>query len=124
MSPQVAFTSAAFEGSGSLAIEPGANWLVALVTGGLAVGLCAIAVAVIGLLTLSGRMPVRDGVRVVVGCFVLLGAPVIATAFVGTGQQIGSPPPPAEPIRSLAEPRRDLSPSAFDPYAGNSLRSD
>lgn len=121
MTMQVTYTSAAFEGSGTPAIETGANWLVSLTTGGLAVGLCILAIAIIGLLMLGGRAPVREGVRVILGCFILLGAPVIAGAFVTTGEYAGSHQPTTDVTRSLPPPTRDLPPSAFDPYAGASL---
>lgn len=124
MTAQGGYT-APFEASGSQAMEAGANWLVMLMTGSLALGLCVLAIAVIGLLMLGGRLPVRNGFRVVLGCFVLLGAPAIAAAFVMVGQEVGQPPASIEPPpRNLANPRKDLPPSAFDPYAGASLRQD
>lgn len=106
------------------AIETGANWLVTLMTGGLAVGLCVLAIAVIGLLMLGGRLPVREGVRVILGCFVLLGAPIIANAFVMTGEYADSRQAKTDATRLLPPSTRDLPPSAFDPYAGASLRQD
>jgi type IV secretion system protein VirB2 len=82
-------------------------------------------VALIGALMLTGRLPLRDGTRVVVGCFVLLGAPVIAGGFVEGGSGLAEAPAPmsldAAPIES---PRPDLPPANFDPYAGASLRED
>lgn len=74
---------------------------------------------------LTGRLPLRDGAQVAVGCFVLLGAPVIAAGFVGGGSEVietsSTPPPVVAPIES---PRPDLPPANFDPYAGASLRKD
>lgn len=116
--------AAPFEASGSQVLETGANWLVSLMTGSLALGLCVLAIAVIGLLMLGGRLPVRDGLRVVLGCFVLLGAPAIAAAFMTAGQETSQGPGSPDPPRQLADPREDLPPSAFDPYAGASLRQD
>lgn len=124
MTTQVTYPSAPFEGSGMPAIETGANWLVTLMTGGLAVGLCVLAIAVIGLLMLGGRLPVREGVRVILGCFVLLGAPIIANAFVMTGEYADSRQAKTDATRLLPPSTRDLPPSAFDPYAGASLRQD
>lgn len=124
MTTQVTYTSAAFEGSGTPAIETSANWLASLMTGGLAVGLCVLAIAIIGLLMLGGRLPVREGVRVIFGCFVLLGAPIIANAFVMTGEYLVPKQITTEANRPLPAPARELPPSAFDPYAGASLRQD
>ena len=107
-----------------MSLEAGGDWLVSLLTGSLALGLCVLAIALIGLLMLGGRLPVRDGIRVVLGCFVFLGAPAIAAAFVWAGQEAGHEPVSPEPPRELADPRQDLPPSAFDPYAGASLRQD
>lgn len=121
---QIGYTAAPFEASGSLALESGAEWLVSLATGSLALGLCVLAIAMIGLFMLSGRMPVRGGLQAVIGCFVLLGAPVIASAFVTSGHEMAQKPSEPDVARQLANPPRDLPPSAFDPYAGASLRQD
>ncbi|WP_133366472.1 TrbC/VirB2 family protein [Qipengyuania sediminis] len=105
------------------AVDAAAGWLQGLVTGSLAVALCAIAVAMLGILMFTGRMPVRNGVRVVLGCFILLGAPPIAAAFLELGardadgfEATPSPAPSAEP--------RPLPTASYDPYAGASLRQD
>lgn len=98
--------------------------MVALLTGSVAIGLCVLAMAVIGLLMLSGRLPVRAGLQVVLGCFVLLGAPVIAAAFITAGQSVAPQVTEPDPPRELPDERRDIPPSAFDPYAGASLRQD
>ena len=42
-----------------------------------------LAVAFVGLMLMTGRLAVRDGLRVAVGCFVLLGAPLIASGLRG-----------------------------------------
>ncbi len=118
------YASMPFEALEGSPIEAGANWLAQLATGSLATALCVLAIAVIALLMLSGRLPVRDGLRVVLGCFVLLGAPLIAEAFVATGRGLDASAPAANPQRDLTDPRTDLPPSAFDPYAGASLRQD
>ena len=44
--------------------------------------LCVLAVAFVGMLMLTGRLALREGLRVALGCFILLGAPAIASAFV------------------------------------------
>lgn len=99
-------------------------WTNGVLLGELAIGLCVIAVASVGLMMLGGRLPVRQGMRVVLGCFVLLGAPVIAAAFV-TSWEDAVPPAPLPAIEPSPElPRVDLPPANYDPYAGASLRQD
>lgn len=75
-----------FEPQGSSAIADAAAWINGALLGSLAIGLCVIAVATIGLITLSGRLPVRRGMHVVLGCFVLLGAPGWACGRQGCAQ--------------------------------------
>lgn len=98
------------------------NWISTLLLGSLAVGLCVIAVAFIGFMMLGGRLPVRQGMRVILGCFILLGAPVIAAGLTGIWQQ--DAPAVAEPLVTDTEPREEMPPADYDPYAGASLRRD
>lgn len=98
------------------------GWLGDTVFGTVAITLCVIAVAAIGLLMLSGRLPVRRGLQVVLGCFILLGAPIIAATFSDTLREPSTPLPP--PVAAPASPRGDLPPADYDPYAGASLRRD
>jgi len=84
-----------------------------------------LAVAFVGALMLAGRLPLREGLRVALGCFVLLGAPVIAAGFVGFGQEdevVALPPIASE--TEAESPRGNLPPADYDPYAGASLRRD
>lgn len=106
-------------------MEPGASasvassldWINGVLLGSLAVGLCVLAVAFIGALMLTGRLPLREGLRVVIGCFVLLGAPVIAAGFLWAGEDTSEPLPPL-PVESEVAPRGDLPPANYDPYSG------
>jgi type IV secretory pathway VirB2 component (pilin) len=107
-------------GGGSPAIES-ARWVEAVVLGDFALGLCVTAVALVGGLMLTGRLPLRRGVRIVIGCFVLLGAPVIASGLLGA-DKVASSASVTEPDPSRSGDRRDnLSPAEYDPYAGASL---
>lgn len=54
------------------------DWVVSVLLGDVATALCVIAFIIIGMLMLTGRFAVKEGFRVVVGCFLLLGAPVVA----------------------------------------------
>ena len=56
-----------------------AQWLSGTLLGTVAITLCILAVAFVGLAMMSGRIAVREGIRVALGCFVLLGAPTIAS---------------------------------------------
>lgn len=102
------------------------DWINGVLLGSVAIALCVLAVALVGLLMLGGRLPVRHGMRVVLGCFVLLGAPAIAAGIAGAWQEIPASPPlaPATAIEPIEEPRADLPPADYDPYAGASLRRD
>lgn len=100
------------------------QWITASLLGSIALALCVLAVASVGLMMLAGRLPVRRGLSVVLGCFVLLGAPVIASAFVAGTQEAIEAPVPAVIERSDLPPRKDLPPANYDPYAGASLRRD
>lgn len=101
------------------------DWVANLLLGSAAIGLCVIAVAVVGLMLLSGRLPIRHGLRTLLGCFILLGAPVIAVGLVGSWQGISERPTTPVSTVDYAQPREE-PPSAegYDPYAGASLRRD
>lgn len=77
-----------------------------------------------GFVLLTGRLAVREGVRVVLGCFVLLGAPVIAGAFLGVGEEAGGGTNVDVAQPALPMEREELAPSTYDPYAGASVRDD
>ena len=110
-----------FDAGGGTPIVESARWIEGVMLGEIALGVCIIAVAFIGALMLTGRLPLREGMRVVVGCFVLLGAPVIAAGFVQGGDRSGgrvSAQPPAQDLEAVRPP---LPPADYDPYAGASL---
>ena len=71
-----------FEAGGGAPMVESARWVEGVMLGEIALGVCVIAVALFGALMLTGRLPLREGMRVVIGCFVLLGAPVIAAGIV------------------------------------------
>jgi len=100
--------------------ESAGEWIVGLLSGTLATSLCIIAVAVLGMMMLTGRLPLRQGLQVVLGCFVLLGAATIAVEL----RQLGKAPQAGdviEPDADLAK-RRPLPPANYNPYEGASLR--
>jgi type IV secretory pathway VirB2 component (pilin) len=100
------------------------SWIEGVLGGTLATSLCVIAIAILGLLLLVGRLRVRRSTEVVLGCFLLLGAGLLAVQLQqlaggiagtedGGGEQIIVPP---------AQPTQAPPPANFDPYAGASLR--
>ena len=117
--------------SGSLASPDGVNviaaaiaWLQATLLGTLATSIAIIAVSFVGLMMLAGRMPVRRGLTVIGGCFILFGAPFIAAGIQasvgGEGMPIKRAPaeltgPPVIP------PPEPLPVANYDPYAGASV---
>lgn len=117
-------TSQPYTPQSESALVASVDWLNGLVLGSLAAGLCVIAVAVVGLMMLGGRLPVREGMRVILGCFILLSAPVIAAGFMGVWQSSVSRPLSKPFLVEKAEPRETPPPANYDPYAGASLRRD
>ena len=72
-----------FQPSPAKPVESSLGWIENVLFGQVALTLCVIAVAFIGALMLTGRLPVKRGMMVVIGCFVLLGAPLIAAGVMG-----------------------------------------
>lgn len=100
-----------------------AEWINSVLLGPVAIGLCVLAVAFVGIRMLSGRLPLRAGLQTLLGCFILLGAPVIAAGFIDSMEQRSTMVAAALPIQVEAEEARgELPPAEYDPYAGASLR--
>ncbi|PNQ76345.1 hypothetical protein BA950_07660 [Erythrobacter sp. SAORIC-644] len=99
------------------------EWINGLLLGSLATGLCILAISFVGYLMLFGQITIRHGMRVVLGCFILFGAPLIAAGLSGAWQSASSLP--SEPLVYIpTETREPLPPANYDPYAGASLRRD
>lgn len=104
-----------------------AHWVESLVQGPAATILAVLAVAATGLMMLTGRLPVRRGLAVTLGCFVLFGAPAIARGIVESAVAIADSEPTA-PTSSVAfaapafsPPPPPAPPANADPYAGASI---
>ena len=65
------------------ALTGAADWVGSLLTGSLALAIATLAIAAIGFMMLRGRAPVGRAGRIILGCFVLFSAPVIASGLVG-----------------------------------------
>jgi type IV secretory pathway VirB2 component (pilin) len=117
--------------SASLADPPGASvvaaavgWVEAVLLGTVATIVAVIAVAAVGFMLLAGRIDVRRGATVILGCFVLFGASTIVAGLQASlgGADRGSlayaPDPPAPPaaLPPARPPVQD-----YDPYAGASV---
>ena len=103
------------------------GWMEGVLGGTLATTLCVIAIAILGLLLLAGRLRVRRSAEVVLGCFLLLGAGLLAVQL----QQLAGGAAGADRaggaqviLPAAAAELSPLPPANYDPYAGASLRQD
>ncbi|HMG45920.1 MAG TPA: TrbC/VirB2 family protein [Allosphingosinicella sp.] len=124
----LASTSASLaDPAGSSVLVAAVSWLQQTLLGTVATTIAVIAVASVGFSMLNGRVSVRYGMTVVIGCFILLGASSIAAgiqSFVGGGDggsYAPEPPPPA--VLPPAPPPTPPAPANNDPYAGASVPS-
>lgn len=93
------------------------DWLTGTLVGDLAATICVIAVVFVGFSMLSGRLPIRRGMQVILGAFVLLGAPLIAAGMLGLLMPAdGNRVPSADVVVYEAQPRGELRPSGNSPY--------
>jgi type IV secretory pathway VirB2 component (pilin) len=120
--------SPASGGSGSTLLIM-AHWLEGLIFSPATTTLAVLAVAATGLSMLSGRLPVRKGLTVALGCFILFGAPAIARGIIegasglaGAGSAEALPPSPIREPAFNPQPPPSVPPVA-DPYAGASVRN-
>lgn len=109
------------------------TWIERTALGSLATSIAVIAVAAVGLMMLRGRLDARRGVSVILGCFILFGAPVLAAGIRGLAStvlpspppRVIPPPPPMPMVRApspMMMPPTSPPPANYDPYAGASVR--
>jgi type IV secretory pathway VirB2 component (pilin) len=118
----MAATASLFDTPSAPVLASATDWASGTLFGGLAAGLCVLAVAFVGVLLMTGRLAIRDGIRTVVGCFVLLGAPVLAGGLLEAAGAAVPAAGPGVPVIEAAAPPAPLPPADYDPYAGASLR--
>lgn len=104
------------------AVPTAVDWAVGTLLGSVATGVAVLAVAFLGFGMLAGRLDWRTGLRVILGIFILFGAPMIARELAGLGRggevaapdQIAADAIPAQPDvpTNVANP---------DPYAGAAI---
>lgn len=107
---------------GSVIVD-GVFWMQGAVLGTTATVVAVIAIAVVGLLMLTGRLELRRGVTVVLGCFVLFGVAGIATSLTGqsmAAEELSRVVPKSGPV-GWGQP--SPQPLSDDPYAGASVPS-
>jgi type IV secretory pathway VirB2 component (pilin) len=110
----------------SSALLGAAQWVEALVHGQAATAIAVLAVAATGMLMLSGRMPIKRGLTVGLGCFLLFGASTIARGIVASATSVaGTEGLPARQPEIDPAPFNPAPPPApptvADPYAGASI---
>lgn len=105
-----------------------AEWIQSAFLGTVATSLAVLAVSAVGMLMLNGRVNIRRGATVLMGCFILFGAATIARGIMGAASgsatDAGAPQiqpnpiiPPAAPLSVPPPP-----PPPEDPYAGAAFR--
>ena len=101
------------------------DWIRLTLTGSLATGVAIIAVAWFGLMLVSGRLPRRRSIQLILGCFIIFGASSIAA---GISQALNTSP--AGPDSASVVPSVNVGPTAprlavasapYDGYAGDAL---
>lgn len=106
------------------AIGSAMSWVSELLFGPLATIIAVIAIACIGFAMLSGRIDIRRGLSVVLGCFLLFGAKGMVEGLRNTkiddsGRVAARVPPP--PSYSKLPPSMNNA-NGFDPYAGAAIQ--
>ncbi|WP_419723100.1 TrbC/VirB2 family protein [Sphingomonas panni] len=110
------------EPTGAQPLLNAARWVESALLGSTAIAIATLAVATLGFMMLNGRVPVRRGTTVLVGCFVLLGAATLANGIMGvagagrTGEVFSVSRDAGVPV-STSPPPPD-QPQVYDPYAG------
>ena len=105
----------------TLALPSAVQWIEAVLLGQVGTTIAILAIAGVGFAMLQGQIALRQGIRVVLGCFILFGAPLIAQGLAGMARGVAEPPPvaiapPPAPITIPTPP-----PPNPDPYAGASV---
>jgi type IV secretory pathway VirB2 component (pilin) len=115
-----AYPSGAGESSSLVAAG---RWIEGALLGSTASAVAIIAVAGLGILLLTGRVELRRGATVIMGCFILFGAPVIATRLyeLATFADGSSVPDDSGPAQNAIPAPAPMPAPLYDPYAGASV---
>jgi type IV secretory pathway VirB2 component (pilin) len=111
------------EPTGTQAISDAASWLQGTMLGSVATIVAVLAVAAVGVGLFAGRLNIRRGLTVVMGCFVLFGSAVIAHALMALVDTPASDRilVAAEAVPSPLSALPKSEPIPYDPYAGASV---
>lgn len=111
--------------NGGSSIEVAADWVIALMSGSLALTLAVLGIAAIGFAMLAGRIDIRRVGLVILGCFLVFGANAIAARLLGVAtnrnEPIASNAELFQPEAPIVQPKRAEPPPGYDPYAGAAL---
>lgn len=102
-------------------IAAAAYWIRDLLTGSIAATIAVVAIATLGFAMLQGHMPWRSGGRIVIGCFILFGAPTIAAGLMTGIHPSGTTVIESGPVAQTTKVSVPTRPPVFDPYAGASV---
>jgi type IV secretion system protein VirB2 len=97
-----------------------AAWVEAVLTGTWPALLASIAVAALGYAMFTGRLPLRQALATLLGCFLLLGAPGISRALRGQPEAVPAAMEQAPRATAVSQDLPVIPPEA-DPYAGAGL---
>lgn len=99
------------------ALSTALTWLEQLLLGQMATMIAILAIGFASFAMLQGRLEVRTSLRIILGCFILFGAPAIAQGLVAMA---GTPSGGVTFLAPAADYHGNVVPPAFDPYAGAS----
>lgn len=104
-----------------LSTSAAVNWLATLMLGSIGTAIAILAVAGLGIAMLAGRLPMRRGGQMVIGCFILFSSHAIASGLWNVGHaQTDEPIRPAN-FEAPAYVAQTPPPTPYDPYAGASV---
>lgn len=111
--------------AGSSVLVAAISWLQDVLLGTVATSIAVIAIAAIGFGMLTGRVNIRHGATVILGCFILFGASTIVNGLRYAASGVGGYDPPpvivAAPPPPLPRVQPTGAPAPYDPYAGASV---
>ena len=105
-------------------ILPAVLWVQGILLGNIATTIAVVAVASIGFAMLTGRVELRRGGAIILGCFIVFGASTIANGLRNAAQSPETPSSqnvPAPPPVFAQPTRTNAANPGYDPYAGASV---
>lgn len=103
------------------AIANASAWVSGVLLGPMLLAVATVSIAAVGVMMLTGRVPLQRGMIVILGCFVLFGAPVIARGLLGPAVGGGGSLRQSSTVMSDDAPAvvaPPPQPTVYDPYAG------